>query len=77
MLKLTGDEVVAIHDDWVGTGGKLSLYQLTKKYNMKLNDVYSVLSGVLTKQTLGARRKTGMKVHAYDPAYGTRDKEKL
>ncbi|RLG94048.1 hypothetical protein DRO27_05305 [Candidatus Bathyarchaeota archaeon] len=76
MLKLTGDEVVEMHGDWKGNGGKLSLHEMTKKYKMKCNDVYAVLSAVLTKQTLGVRRRIGLNVHAYDPAYGTRDKEK-
>ena len=76
MLKLTGDEVVAMHGDWHGNGGPLSLYEMKKKYKMKLNDVYCVLSAVMTKQTLGMKRRIGMKVHAYDPAYGTRKEKK-
>jgi hypothetical protein len=75
IMKLTGKQIVAIRDDWHGTGGKLSLWELTKKYDMEINEVYAVLSASMTKQMLGARRRIGMNVHSYDPAYGTRDKE--
>ena len=43
---------------------------------MKCNDVYAVLSAGATKSNLSRITRTGMKVHAYDPAYGTRKEKK-
>jgi len=76
MLKLKGDIVAAINADWVGSGGTLTLHELIGKYKMKCNDVYAVLSAGATKSNLSRITRTGMKVHAYDPAYGTRKEKK-
>ena len=69
MLKLTGEQVTCIHNDWRGNKGELSLWGLKKKYGLDVNVLYSVLSATHAKQAFGQKRRVGMKVHSYDPDY--------
>ena len=59
--------LIKIRKSWKGNGGRYTLFQLTRRHNLKANEVYCVLS--ISDQAAKAKKKP-WKIHCYDEDFG-------
>jgi hypothetical protein len=61
--QVTADQVLHLHKNWRGTGGRSTLYNLAKRHEITLNEAYVILSSPI--HIAVKRAEAGKKFAAY------------